>query len=74
MDAIPRSTAHDAWRDNAHHPPLGLGPLDDNKLPTVAVKLKTKNTLPRIPYPLSLNILLFPINKWSTPATPLKDL
>ena len=70
MDTIPRSTAHDAWRDNAHRPTLS--PLDDNKLPSVAIKLKMKTTLPRIPHPLSLNVLPSSINKWSTTSHPIK--
>jgi len=67
VDALPSSTAHDA-RDNAHRPPLG--PLEDNILPSVAVKLKTKKTLPRLPHPLSINVLPSPINKWSTTSHP----
>ncbi len=70
MDAIPCSIAHDARRDNAHRPTLG--PLNDNTLPSAAVKLKTKTTLPRIPHPLSLNVLPSPINKWSTTSHRIK--
>ena len=72
MDTTARSTAHDARRNNAHRPPLG--PLDENKLPTVAVKLKMMKTLPRIPHPLSLNVLPFPINKWSTTSHLIKGI
>jgi hypothetical protein len=69
MDALPRSTAHDV-HDNALRPPLGL--LDNNKLPSTTVKLKTKKSLSRLPHPLSLNVLPSLTNKWSATSHPVK--
>jgi hypothetical protein len=69
MDALPCSNTHGV-RDNTHRPPLAS--LNDNKLPSTATKPKPKKTLPRLPHPLSLNVLSSPINKWSAISHPIR--
>jgi hypothetical protein len=71
MDALPCSNAHGV-RDDIHHPPLAS--LNDNRLWSTTTKLKTKETLPRLPHPLSLNVFPLPVNKWSATSHPIRGL
>jgi hypothetical protein len=70
MDALPFSNAYRV-RDNIHNR-SPLTSLNDNKLPSTATKPQPKTAPPRLPHPLSLNVLASLINKWSPVSHPIQ--